>query len=68
MAWYVCLSGPGAWNDPCLLLGADVRDNQVVTEAQSRFQFNAWAALAAPLLLSQNVRNISANRLETYLK
>lgn len=59
--------GPGAWNDPCLLLGADSRGNEAQTEQQSRFQFTAWAVLAAPMLLSQTIVNMSANRLETYL-
>jgi len=60
-------AGPGAWNDPCLLLGEDQNGNAAVTELQGRFQFTAWAVLAAPLLLSQNVRNLSSYRLETYL-
>ena len=58
----------GSWNDPCLLLGEDMNGNSDVTPEQSRFQFTAWAVLAAPLLLSQNVRNLSSYRLETYTK
>lgn len=58
----------GSWNDPCLLLGEDMNGNPDVTPEQSRFQFTAWAVLAAPLLLSQNVRNLSSYRLETYTK
>jgi hypothetical protein len=58
--------GPGGWNDPCLLLGADARGNNAQTEQQSRFQFTAWALLAAPMLLSQNIPNMSAHRLQTY--
>jgi hypothetical protein len=30
-------AGPGAWNDPCLLLGADYQNVDAVTEAQSRY-------------------------------
>lgn len=59
-------AGPGGWNDPCLLLGAGADGTDAVTEQQSRFQFSAWAVLAAPMLLSQNVRNMSAFRLATY--
>jgi hypothetical protein len=59
-------AGPGGWNDPCLLLGADSKGNEDVTELQSRAQFSMWAVLAAPMLLSQSVVNMSANRLETY--
>jgi hypothetical protein len=59
--------GPGAWNDPCLLLGANHRGEEAVTEQQSRAQFTAWALLAAPMLLSQSIVNMTAHRLETYL-
>jgi hypothetical protein len=38
-----------------------------VTELQSRAQFSMWAVMASPLLLSQNVRNLSTYRLQTYL-
>jgi alpha-galactosidase len=59
--------GPGAWNDPCLLLGREGSGKEDQTDQQSRFQFTAWALLAAPMLLSQSVVNMSASRLETYL-
>ena len=59
--------GPGSWNDPCLLLGADENGNEAQTDQQSRFQFTAWALLAAPMLLSQDVIKMSPFRLETYL-
>eukprot|EP01116_Phalansterium_solitarium_P007284 TRINITY_DN19879_c0_g1_i1.p1 TRINITY_DN19879_c0_g1~~TRINITY_DN19879_c0_g1_i1.p1 ORF type:complete len:555 (+),score=132.94 TRINITY_DN19879_c0_g1_i1:131-1795(+) len=60
-------AGPGGWNDPCLLLGRDMNGNVAVSDQQGRFQFTMWAILAAPMLLSQNVRNLSAFQLETYL-
>lgn len=59
--------GPGGWNDPCLLLGADDAGAEAQTDQQSRFQFTAWALLAAPMLLSQSVVHMSPFRLETYL-
>ena len=59
-------SGPGAINDPCLLLGANAKGEEAVTELQSRAQFSLWATLRAPLLLSQTIVNMSAHRLETY--
>ena len=59
--------GAGGWNDPCLLLGNDMHGSPAQTEQQSRFQFTAWALLAAPMLLSQDVINITPFRLETYL-
>jgi len=57
---------PGGWNDPCLLLGQTYNGQNLETELQSRAQFSMWAILAAPLLLSQNIRNLSAYMLETY--
>jgi len=59
-------AGPGGWNDACLLLGRDSTGTLAVTEPQSRAQFSMWAVLANPLLLSQDVRNLSALQLETY--
>jgi hypothetical protein len=60
-------TGPGGRNDPCLLLGRDASGNVAVTDAQGRAQFSMWAVLAAPLLLSQDVRNLTAFQLATYL-
>jgi hypothetical protein len=60
-------SGPGlGLNDPCLLLGSDMNNNLIVTEQQSRAQFTMWAILMAPLLLSQNVRNMTQMNMQTY--
>jgi hypothetical protein len=58
--------GPGGWNDPCLLLGVTSKGVEMITEAQSKFQFSAWAVLAAPLILSQSIHNMSAARLAMY--
>jgi Alpha galactosidase A len=60
-------AGPGGFNDPCLLLGRDMNGNVAVTDQQGRFQFSMWATMAAPMLLSSNVRNLTAFQLETYL-
>jgi len=59
-------AGPGGWNDPCLLLGTDHQNNLVMTEVQSRTQFSIWCIMAAPLLISSNIRNISNYALQTY--
>ena len=62
-------AGAGGWNDPCLLLAETYKGptEQRVTPTQSRTQFNMWAVMAAPLLISANVRNMSAMNLETYM-
>jgi len=57
-------AGPGGFNDPDMLLGSHYYF--VMTEAQSRTQFNLWAILAAPLLLGSDLRNLSAWDRETY--
>eukprot|EP00698_Gefionella_okellyi_P021063 TRINITY_DN6714_c0_g1_i1.p1 TRINITY_DN6714_c0_g1~~TRINITY_DN6714_c0_g1_i1.p1 ORF type:complete len:541 (-),score=92.99 TRINITY_DN6714_c0_g1_i1:227-1828(-) len=59
-------AGPGGWNDPCLLLGRDSKGVEAVTDLQGRAQFSMWAIMASPMLLSQNVRNLSDYQLETY--
>ena len=57
---------PGAFNDPCLLISADARGSAMATELQTRAQFSTWAMMASPLLISGNVRNMSAFNLQTY--
>eukprot|EP01084_Bolivina_argentea_P276108 471031_1 len=57
-------SGRGGWNDPCLLLANGPHHS--INELQSRAQFSMWAIMSAPLLISSDVRNISAYTLETY--
>lgn len=48
-------AGPGHWNDPdMLLLG-----NFGLSFEQSRNQMAVWAILAAPLLMSTDLRNVS---------
>jgi len=59
-------AGPGGWNDPCLLLAEDWKGDQRQTEMQTRAQFSMWAIMASPLLISANVRNMSAMNLATY--
>jgi len=59
-------SGPGGWNDPCLLLSQDYQGNYAVTELQSQFQFTMWAIMASPLLISGNVRQMTSGNLATY--
>jgi len=59
-------AGPGGWNDPCLLLSRQWTGASRVSELQSRAQFSMWAVLAAPLLISGSVLNMSAETLATY--
>jgi alpha-galactosidase len=59
-------SGPGGWNDPCLLLSSDHNGNSALTELQSRAQFSMWAIMASPLIISGNIRQMSPYTLETY--
>ena len=66
MARVQAYAGPGGWNDPCLLLAEDDTGRQRVTEMQTRAQFSMWAVMAAPLLISANVRNMSKMNLATY--
>ncbi len=51
-------AGPGHWNDPDYL-GPD----QGMTAAQFRTQFSMWAILAAPLMISDDLRTISKQSL-----
>lgn len=59
-------AGPGGWNDPCLLLSRKWSGQQRMTELQTRAQFSIWAVLAAPLLISGSVLNMTSETLATY--
>eukprot|EP00992_Anisonema_acinus_P010410 TRINITY_DN6563_c0_g1_i1.p1 TRINITY_DN6563_c0_g1~~TRINITY_DN6563_c0_g1_i1.p1 ORF type:complete len:239 (-),score=49.46 TRINITY_DN6563_c0_g1_i1:193-909(-) len=59
-------AGPGAWNDPDMLVGSSPHAAVHLTAAQSRTQFGLWAVMAAPLLIGSNILNLSAYDLETY--
>lgn len=47
-------AGPGHWNDPDMLLIG----NYGLTIDQSKHQMAVWAILAAPLLMSTDLKNI----------
>jgi hypothetical protein len=57
---------PGGYNDPCMLVSTNAGGEKVATERQSRAQFSLWAVMASPLLISGNVRKLSATNLATY--
>lgn len=59
-------AAPGGINDPCMLLSVDWEGKPAVTEAQTRAQFNQWAIMASPLIISGSVVNMSPATLETY--
>jgi len=66
MAGLSKFAGPGGWNDPCLLLSRDWEGKLLMTELQTRAQFSMWAVLAAPLLISGSVLNMTDETLATY--
>jgi len=53
-------AGPGGWNDPCLLLGDRLPYEQAKT------QFSLWSVLAAPLLISANIRDMAISFFSIY--
>ena len=57
------VAGPGNWNDPDMLIVGDFSLNY----EQSRSQFAIWSILAAPLLMSNDLRNISDQAKEILL-
>ncbi len=59
-------AGPGAWNDPDMLVGSSPAAAVSMTPAQSRTQFSLWSVMAAPLLIGSNMLNMTAFDLETY--
>lgn len=53
-------AGPGHWNDPDYL-----GPGQGMTTAQFRTQFSMWSMLAAPLMVSESLAELSKENLET---
>jgi hypothetical protein len=49
-----------------MLVSTDAGGKELETERQSRAQFSLWAVMASPLIISGNVRNLSAMNLATY--
>ncbi|MCX5077634.1 glycoside hydrolase family 27 protein [Streptomyces sp. NBC_00424] len=52
-------AGPGAWNDPDMLQVGRGRQ----TDTEYRTQFSLWSMMAAPLIISTNLDNASAETL-----
>eukprot|EP01047_Picozoa_sp_COSAG01_P059962 COSAG01_NODE_7278_length_3273_cov_47.680214_2_plen_440_part_00 len=63
-------AGPGHWNNPCLLISAGQGGGhgvkRMVTERQTQSQFSAYAILAAPMIISGSLLEMSPHDLATY--
>eukprot|EP00192_Tetraselmis_astigmatica_P006320 CAMPEP_0117659076 /NCGR_PEP_ID=MMETSP0804-20121206/6232_1 /TAXON_ID=1074897 /ORGANISM="Tetraselmis astigmatica, Strain CCMP880" /LENGTH=446 /DNA_ID=CAMNT_0005465695 /DNA_START=119 /DNA_END=1458 /DNA_ORIENTATION=+ len=55
--WLQDIAGPGVWNDPDML----IIGNPGITAAHARAQMAMWSIFAAPLLMSNDLRDISAD-------
>jgi len=53
-------AGPGGWNDPDFLEVG----NEGVTYEQGKAQFSLWAVVAAPLLISTDLRSATSETIE----
>ena len=60
-------AGPGkGFNDPDMLVGSGQGTAVSITPAQSRTQFNVWAAMASPLIIGASLTDMSPWDLATY--
>jgi len=59
-------AGPGAWNDPDMLIGSNPKTAVHLSPAQSRTMFSLWSVMAAPLLIGSNIVSLNEWDLETY--
>lgn len=55
-------TGPGHWNDPDMILVGDDHYNFTMTPDQSRAQMSIWSIMAAPLIMGNDLRTISAEQ------
>ncbi|GIG62878.1 hypothetical protein Lfu02_72500 [Longispora fulva] len=52
---HASIAGPGGWNDPDMMqIG-----NGGMTDTEYRTHFSLWAAMASPLLIGSDIRNVS---------
>jgi alpha-N-acetylgalactosaminidase len=63
MTEWIQWAGPGHWNDPDQLMIGMQPNSWVgsITDAEARTQIGLWSILASPLIMSNDLRNISAN-------
>uniref|UniRef100_A0A061RD77 Alpha-galactosidase n=1 Tax=Tetraselmis sp. GSL018 TaxID=582737 RepID=A0A061RD77_9CHLO len=54
---FTSIAGPGVWNDPDML----VIGNPGISEDNARAQMAMWAVFAAPLLMSNDLRDLPAS-------
>jgi alpha-galactosidase len=60
-------AGPGkGFNDPDMLVGSGQGTAVSITPAQSRTQFNVWAAMASPLIIGASLTDMTPWDLATY--
>lgn len=57
------VAGPGSWNDPDMLLVG----NDCITTAEAQTQFAIWSIMAAPLIMGNDLRNVSDGAREILL-
>ncbi|NLE01866.1 MAG: carbohydrate-binding protein [Fibrobacter sp.] len=55
---YAPVAKPGAWNDPDMLQVGNTRNGGPTTE-EYRTHFSLWCIMAAPLMLGNDIRNMS---------
>jgi len=51
-------AGPGHWNDPDMLLIG----NDCITDDEARTQMAIWSIVAAPLIMGNDLRNVTASQ------
>jgi len=62
--WYC--AGPGAWNDPDMLLGTSPTSAIYLTQDQSRLQFSVWSVATVPLIIGSSILKLNPFDLQTY--
>ena len=55
------LAGPGGWNYPDSLEIGNARHGRPLTPSEARAHFSLWCITSSPLILGNDVRNMSAD-------
>merc|ERR1711971_773993 len=60
-------SGPGHWNDPDMVLCGDDHGGKPMSVNQCKIQMSIWSIMAAPLIMSNDFRTVTAEYKELLL-
>ena len=53
-------AGPNQWNDPDMIMAGNDHYGRLLSPGEARVQMAVWCVLAAPLIMSNDLRTVTA--------